>query len=149
MKHFGYGSSLNQEFLKKYCPSTKFVMKAYLPNYEVQFRFWSKKRRGGISSIIEKAGELVHGVIYDITSNELDDLDILESVPQGLYSRDKFLVLGEDLEWHQADLYRVVKPQGPFTPSKTYVELMLEGAKQHELDPRYIQKIQEIYNRSE
>ncbi|MBD3206893.1 gamma-glutamylcyclotransferase [Candidatus Bathyarchaeota archaeon] len=149
MKHFGYGSNLNQDFLKKYCPSTKFLMKAYLPNYEVQFRYWSKKRRGGISSIIEKAGELVHGVIYDITSNELQELDILESVPQGVYSRDKFLVLGEDLEWHQADLYRVVNPQGPFTPSKTYVELMLEGAKQHQLDPIYVQKIQEIYYRSE
>jgi hypothetical protein len=110
---------------------------------------WSKKRRGGISSIIGKAGELVHGVIYDITRNELEDLDILESVPQGVYSRDKFLVLGEDLEWHQADLYRVVNPQGPFTPSKTYVELMLEGARQHRLDSVYIQKIQEIYQRIE
>jgi hypothetical protein len=124
-------------------------MKAYLPNYQVQFRYWSKKRRGGISSIVEKPGELVHGVIYEISKSDLRDLDILESVHQGLYSRDNYLVLGEDSEWHQADLYRVVNPQGPFTPSKSYVELMLEGAKQHAIDPGYIQKIQEIYQRSE
>ena len=149
MKHFGYGSNLNQDFLSKYCPSTEFIIKAYLPNYQVQFRYWSKKRRGGISSIVEKPGELVHGVIYEISESDLRDLDILESVHQGLYSRDKYLVLGEDSEWHQADLYRVVNPQGPFTPSKSYVELMLEGAKQHAIDPGYIQKIQEIYQRSE
>lgn len=39
--------------------------------------------------------------------SELEALDILESVPKGLYRRDTFLVLGEDGEWHRADLYRV------------------------------------------
>ena len=39
MFHFGYGSNLNQGFLRQYCPCAEFVMKAYLPNYEVQFRF--------------------------------------------------------------------------------------------------------------
>lgn len=123
-------------------------MKAYLPNYEVQFRFWSKKRQGGISSIIEKPGRLVHGVIYECDEDELVDLDILESVPQGLYKRETFKVLGEDREWHEADLYRVAKPQGPFTPSKGYVELMITGAKEHGLDPEYVKKIEAIYKRS-
>ena len=149
MKHFAYGSNLNEEFLKKYCPSAEFIMKAYLPNYQVQFRFWSKKREGGISTIIEEPGEIVHGVLYEIGNTDLNNLDILESVPQGLYSREKFLILGEDKKWHLADLYRVVNPQGPFTPSKTYVELMLDGAKKHELDSDYIRKIRRIYNKSE
>ena len=79
MHHFGYGSNLNMEFLRSYCPSAEFVMRAYLPNYEVQFRFWSERRQGGISTIIEKPGGLVHGVIYDVPENELLDLDVLES----------------------------------------------------------------------
>ena len=148
MYHFGYGSNLNQEFLKQYLPSARFVMKAYLPNYEVQFRFWSKKRQGGISSIIEKPGGLVHGVIYECDEDEIKELDILESVPQGLYKRELFKVLGEDGEWHDADLYRVAKPKGPFTPAKGYVELMLLGAKKHGLDPEYIKVIEAIYERS-
>ena len=145
MYHFGYGSNLNLEFLHKYLPSSRFVMKAYLPNYEVQFRFWSKKRQGGISSIIEKPGNLVHGVIYECDESEIKELDILESVPQGLYKREIFKVLGEDGQWHDADLYRVVDPKGPFTPSKGYVELMLTGAKRHCLDPDYIKVIETIY----
>ena len=148
MNHFGYGSNLNLEFLRKYCPGATTVMKAYLPNYEVQFRFYSEKRQGGISTIIEKPGNLVHGVIYDVPEKELKELDILESVPQGLYKRETFLVLGEDGGWHQADLYRVSEPKGPFTPSKSYVELMLAGAREHGLAPEYIRKIEEIHARS-
>jgi gamma-glutamylcyclotransferase (GGCT)/AIG2-like uncharacterized protein YtfP len=148
MYHFGYGSNLNQDFLHQYVPSAEFLMKAYLPNYEVQFRFWSRERQGGISSIIEKPGGLVYGVIYECDDDELVDLDILESVPQGLYKRETFKVLGEDRLWHDADLYRIAKPQGPFTPSRGYVELMLSGAKAHALNPEYVKVIKSIYDRS-
>jgi len=148
MYHFGYGSNLNQGFLRQYCPSTEYVMKAYLPNYEVQFRFWSKRRQGGISTIIEKPGGLVHGVVYEVPEAELLVLDELESVPQGLYRREKFLVLDEWGKWQGADLYRVADPQGPFTPSRSYVELMLTGAREHGLDPGYVKKIEEMHTRS-
>ena len=148
MYHFGYGSNLNIDFLHNYLPSAKRVMKAYLPNYEVQFRFWSKKRQGGISTIIEKPGGLVHGIIYECNEDELINLDIIESVPQGLYKRETFRVLGEDGEWHLADLYRVANPKGPFTPAKGYVELMLSGAREHDLDPEYVKVIEAIYERS-
>ncbi len=148
MRHFGYGSNLNTEFLRGYCPGAEFVMRAYLPNYEVQFRFWSERRQGGISTIIEKPGGLVHGVIYEVPEDLLLDLDVLESVPQGLYRRETYLVLGEDGEWHEADLYRVAEPKGPFTPSRGYVELMLAGARAHGLAPEYVKKIEEIYEGS-
>ncbi|MFH1179967.1 MAG: gamma-glutamylcyclotransferase family protein [Candidatus Bathyarchaeota archaeon] len=148
MFHFGYGSNLNIEFLHQYLPSAKYVMKAYLPNYMVQFRFWSKKRQGGLSTIIEKPGGLVHGVIYECDETEMIDLDIIESVPQGLYKRETFKVLGEDGEWHDADLYRVANPKGPFTPARSYVELMLSGAREHGLDPEYVKIIEAIYDRS-
>jgi hypothetical protein len=119
-------------------------MKAYLPNFEVQFRFWSKRRNGGISSIISKPGELVHGVIYDISNEETADLDVLESVPDCLYKREKFKVMGEDSKWYDAEIYYVVDPKGPFTPSKEYVETMIKGAKQHGIDPEYIKKLEII-----
>jgi gamma-glutamylcyclotransferase len=139
--HFGYGSNLSQGFLREYCPSAEFVMRAQLPNYEVQFRFYSQRRQGGISTIIEAPGELVHGVVYEVPEKEMEDLDVLESVPQGLYRRETFLVLGEDGGWHRADLYRVADPTGPYEPARSYVELMLEGAEAHGLPPDYVEKI--------
>lgn len=148
MYHFGYGSNLNIEFLHEFVPSATYLTKAYLPNYEVQFRFWSKKRQGGISTIIEKPGCLVHGVIYECNEDEMKNLDILESVPQGLYRRETFKLLEESGEWINADLYRVSRPSGPFSPARGYVDLMLSGAISHGLDPEYVKKIEKIYNQS-
>ena len=145
MFHYAYGSNLSPTFLKSYCPSAKFVMKAILPNFRIEFRFYSQRRKGGISSIIPSPGNLVRGAIYDVPEDEMIKLDEVESVPQGLYSRETFLVLGEDGEWHEADLYRVVEPDGPFTPAKGYIALMLEGAEAHGLDPGYVEDLRRLY----
>lgn len=144
MLHFAYGSNLSPKFLRSHCPSARFVMKAYLPNFRVEFRYYSKKRQGGISSIISYPGSLVRGVIYEVPPEEMLDLDELESVPQGLYIRETFLVLGEDGGWREADLYKVAKPEGPFTPARSYVELMLEGAQEQGLDPEYVRELREL-----
>jgi len=145
--HFGYGSNLSTEFLRQHCPGVTPVMKAYLPNYRVEFRYYSENRQGGISSIMEAPGEMTYGVIYEMPTKEMDDLDVLESVPEGLYTRETFLVLGEDGEWHEGDLYRVANPEGPFTPAKSYIDLMIEGAREHGLDSEYQEKL-ELLRRS-
>ena len=144
MYHFAYGSNLSYRFLKQYCPSARFVMRAFLPNYRVEFRFFSKRRQGGISSIVFCPGNLVRGVIYEVPLEEMLRLDEVESVPQGLYTRETFLVLGEDGAFHEGDLYRVVEPEGPLVPARSYVELMLEGAEEHGLDPAYVEELREL-----
>jgi gamma-glutamylcyclotransferase (GGCT)/AIG2-like uncharacterized protein YtfP len=144
MYYYAYGSNLSIKYVRTYCPSATFVMKAELPNYRVEFRHYSDNRQGGISSIIEAPGRLVQGVIYEIPEEEIDELDILESVPEGLYRRDTFLVLGEDGKWHRADLYRVTKPTGPYPPSKGYLDDMIEGARDHGLEAGYIEKLVSI-----
>jgi gamma-glutamylcyclotransferase len=145
MRHFAYGSNMSTEFVREHCPSARFIMRAQLPNFTVQFRYYSETYGGGISSIVESPGEMVNGVIYEIDEDELLALDILESVPQGLYRRDTFQVLGEDGTWHLADLYRVANPSGPYTPSKKYVSYMVTGAKEHQIDPEYTAKLEALY----
>ena len=141
MYYYAYGSNLSTRYVRDCCPSAVFVMKANLPNFQVQFRHYSENRQGGISSIIEAPGELVEGVIYEVPEQEIIDLDILESVPEGLYRRDTFLVLGEDGGWHRADLYRVCAPAGPYAPSKGSVEEMIEGAREHGLTSEYTERL--------
>ncbi len=88
--HFGYGSNMSESYMRQYTPSLKYVMNAQLPNFEIQFRKYSKNMGGGISSIIEKPGGMVYGVLYYITKKEMDALDILEDVPLGIYKRETF-----------------------------------------------------------
>lgn len=141
MYYFAYGSNLSTKFIRDYTPSATFVMKADLPNYKVEFRHYSSNLGGGISSIVETPGAMVKGVIYDVAESELEELDILENVPEGIYRRDTYLVLGEDGHWHRADLYRVSNPTGPYAPSKEYVEFMIEGASEHGLDADYVENL--------
>ena len=146
MNYFAYGSNLLITYIREYCPSATFMMRAFLPNYEIQFRRFSTDLQGGISSIIESPGALVHGVLYDIDSAELDALDILEDVPQGLYLRQTFRVLGEDGRWHHGDLYRVANPSGPYAPAKQYVEWMSVGAQEHQFDAAYVKEVIALRN---
>ena len=83
-------------------------------------------------------GEMMHGVLFKIPRAEIEALDLLEDVDKGLYVRETHLVLGADAHWHKADLYRIVKPEGPFAPSQKYLDYMQAGAKEHGLPADYV-----------
>ncbi|WP_417624310.1 gamma-glutamylcyclotransferase family protein [Paremcibacter congregatus] len=136
--HFGYGSNMDEDFMRKYTPSLKFITTANLPNFEIQFRKYSTNLKGGISSIIPKPGGMVHGVVYTILKKEMEALDILEEVPEKIYSRETFKVLGQDGIWYNADLYRVTNPKGPFTPSLTYLGYMIKGAREKNINKDWL-----------
>lgn len=141
MYNFAYGSNMSTDYLRQYCPSAQPIMTAVLPNYEIQFRRYSTDLQGGISTIMEAPSQLVEGVLYEIQRAEIEELDILEDVPLGLYRRDSFLVLGADRQWHQAELYRVVTPEGPFPVSERYLAYMIVGATEHGLSATYIKQL--------
>lgn len=148
MHYFGYGSNLRASFVTELIPSAKFVMKGYLPNYEVQWQAWSIQYKGGISSIVETPGEIVEGAIYECTEKELEKLDYIPGIYVPEYKRETFVVLGEDSNWHSVELYRLRELKGPFPPSRSYVEGMLEGAKQIGVSPDYLEKIEGWFRKS-
>jgi gamma-glutamylcyclotransferase (GGCT)/AIG2-like uncharacterized protein YtfP len=136
--YFGYGSNLDEDYMRQWTPSLEFVSLARLPNFEIQFRKYSTDLEGGISSIIEKPGGMVQGVIYTIEKSEMEALDILEDVPLGIYKRETFKVVSKNGTWYNADLYRVVNPKGPFTPSVKYLGYMIKGAKAQGINQSWI-----------
>lgn len=141
--YVGYGSNLNVEMTTtELLPNGRFVMKAYIPNYQVQFRKWSNNSRGGISNIMEVPGEMVEAAMYECPQSDLDTLDYRLDYYVPDYKREVFKVMGEDSKWYQASLYRLWEPKGPFPPARRYVEGMLEGARQLGLSPEYIERIE-------
>lgn len=86
----------------------------------------------------ERNPEASSGTHTGRQNKELEELDVPENVPEGVYRRDTYLVLGQDGGWQHADLYRVSDPAGPYTPSPVYVEHMIEGDREHGLDPQYV-----------
>jgi len=87
---------------------------------------------------------MVQGVVYTIEKLEMEALDILEDVPLGIYKRETFKVVAEDGTWYNADLYRVVNPKGPFTPSVKYLGYMIEGAKAQGINQPWIDYLESL-----
>lgn len=146
MLNFSYGSNMSTKYIREYCPSARPIMLADLPNFQIEFRRFSTDLNGGISTIMPAPGGMVRGVIYDIPEKEILELDILEDVPKGLYVRESYFVLGEDKQWYKTELYRVANPEGPFTPSPKYVDMMIEGATEHDLDVAYVENLIALRN---
>lgn len=138
---YAYGSLLSPALMTQPCPSATFVIKANLPNFEIQFRVPSDTGLGGTSGIVEAPGQLAQGVIYRVKKTEVDDLDILEGVPEGKYKRGQFLVLGDDTEWYEVNLYMPAAPGDLIPPAAHYLEDMIAGARAHGLDPDYVAKL--------
>ncbi len=139
--YFAYGSNMCTRYLREHCPSAEPVMPAALANVHIEFRRFSTNLGGGISTIQPAPGEIVHGVLFAIPRAEIEALDILENVPDGLYTRDTFVMLDAAGEWRRAELYRIVTPEGPFAPAGQYIDWMLEGAREHRLPDDYIARI--------
>ena len=145
MLYFSYGSFLDSENLKKHAPHGKYVKRAVLLNYEVQFNFLSKTYDGGVTGVEPVHGKRALGVLYDVPQYEMETLDIVEGVPSGIYYRQTVTVVDEDGKEHRAETYRTTDPKGPFTPTKRYLSLMISGAKEHGLDPDYIKALENLY----
>ncbi len=142
MLYFAYGSFLDSETLRTHCPSAKFVTRAVLPNFEVQFNFMSRTYGGGVTGVEPAPGRMARGVVYDVPQTEMEHLDTIEAVPEGLYYRQKVLVVDDGGSLLEADTYRTTDPKGPFKPTRRYLGLMIKGAKEHELDPGYIEELE-------
>ncbi len=138
---YAYGSLLSPDLMQQPCPSATFVIKANLPNFEVQFRVASDTGLGGTSGIAAAPGGLVRGVIYSVQKNEVLDLDVLEGVPEGKYQKGQFLVLGDDKEWYEVNLYMPADPGDRIPPAPHYLDDMIAGARAHGLDADYTEKL--------
>ena len=145
MLYFAYGSFLDSETLRTHCPSARFVTRAVLPNFEVKFNFMSRTYGGGVTGVEPTPGLMARGVVYDIPQTEMEHLDTIEAVPEGLYYRQRVLVVDEGGNFLEAETYRTTDPDGPFTPTRRYLALMIKGAKEHELDLDYIKDLESRY----
>ena len=145
MLYFSYGSFMNSETLRKHDPSARFITRAVLPNYEVQFNFLSKTYSGGVTGVEPAPGKVARGVVYEVSNEDLQHLDTIEGVPQGIYYRQRILVVDEAGKILEAETYRTTDPKGPFKTTRRYLGLMLEGAKEHGLDPGYVRELEEQF----
>lgn len=148
--YFAYGSNINMKQMKQRCPSVQFRSKAVLPGYRLAFPLRSKRWGGGVAGILAEEGNRVEGVVYEISEKDMERLDKFEGVDKGRYYRGRVKVILEGGSSIEAWAFFTNSEDGSlFTPSKRYLETMLEGAKEHQLPAQYIKDLELLLSQSE
>ncbi len=123
MYYFAYGSNLNQKQMLERCPDSKPRCVATLHHYKLIFVDWSRKWRGGVSTIKRFSGERVLGPVYDVSEQCLQKLDGYEIG----YNRLKVTVFNEDNEPIEAITYIKTGRLEETQPSKEYLAILQQG----------------------
>lgn len=141
MLYFTYGSFMEINNLQKHTPSAKFICRALVPNWEVQYNYFSLNYNGGCVGIEPAINKLVRGAVYEIPPDEMEHLDTIEGIPEGIYYRHPLMVVSETGKPMLAHVYRTTNPRGPDKPTKRYFRYIVDGAKALGLQEEYIESI--------
>lgn len=140
--YFAYGSNMESRRFKRRCPHSQVLGRARLPGHRLDFTRYSTGFKGGVADIVPEADSQVWGVLSHVEESDLASLDEYEGVPVG-YRREWVTVLDDSGQEHPAVTY-VANRTGRFTPSRTYLDIILRGAREHGLPPDYVRRLEQI-----
>jgi gamma-glutamylcyclotransferase (GGCT)/AIG2-like uncharacterized protein YtfP len=127
--YFAYGSNLCVWQMAQRCPDAVHPRRAVLTGYD-----WLINQRG-VATVEQSDGARVHGIIWQVSDQDLANLDNAEGVPVR-YRRDRMTVHtegGPSHAWVYVD-HRV----NPGAPRPGYLERIIGGAVHHGLPQRWI-----------
>lgn len=150
--YFAYGSNMSQVQMRKRTQG-EFVCIGYIAGFSLRFHKFGDDGHGkadafetGINS------DMVWGVLYKVSSNDIASLDNREGVATGHYKRAKIKItipegtshgLGSETD---AFVYLAMpsKIAPGLRPSPDYLGLVLSGAREHHLPAAYVEGIEQF-----
>ena len=130
--YFGYGSNLSKEQMAIRCPESKYYASGTLSGYS-----WLINTRG-YASIKPSDSDFVLGEIFTLSQQDVDYLDIYESVEEGMYLKSNLSV--ETSKGTIDCLVYIASDSTPGIPQEEYIERINLGIKSANLPDDYVQK---------
>ena len=133
--YFAYGSNMSLDTMNQRCGANNFVGFKDSTLNDYSFYFYNR----GFANIKPSQGNNVKGVLYRINQKCFDDLDQVEGYPS-LYQRAKVSIqntFGNFESW----VYIVENDDTKGTPSDSYLNTVISGAKEYGLPSEYTQFI--------
>ena len=140
--YFAYGSNLDGVQMARRCPGSRFYARASLADHCLAFPRGCESWNGAVCGIEPAEHATVHGVIYEVTPQDLANLDEYEGVADGEYTRQRINVqsdAGEAVEVWTYFANREADCDG--RPSCRYLDAILRGAREHGLPQAYIDEL--------
>ncbi len=130
--YFGYGSNLSKEQMAIRCPESKYYASGTLSGYS-----WLINERG-YASIKPSESDFVLGEIFTLSQQDVDYLDIYESVEEGMYLKTNLSV--QTSKGTIDCLVYIASDSTPGIPQEEYIERINLGIKSANLPDDYVQK---------
>lgn len=138
--YLAFGSNLSKNILEK-------VRKVYpksatpvvIPGYALTFDLAGiPYAEPAFANIIPKQGAQLHGVVYEITRAELFAIFATEGGGAG-YEQIS-------VDWNGKPVFTLMcsRDRRECYPSRRYVNILLDGAKQHQMPTEYVKRLQRI-----
>jgi len=140
--YFAYGSNLDVRQMRRRCPGSSVVGRAWLPDYRLAFTRYSTKRKGGVADIVAEPGATVWGALYQCNDSDMAALDQFENVPYS-YRRIDVVVFDDQKNELEAVAYFANKT-GEFAPGRDYLGLIVTGSRDHKLPDEYVAALEAI-----
>lgn len=140
--YFAYGSNMSTGWLKRYVPSAKPLGHAKLLDKRLVCNKKSKDGSGK-ANLANSAGDVVWGVLYEVDLTELDKLDRVE----GGYTRVSLDVITNQGSSIKAYVYISCELTDDVRPHDWYKELMVKGAREHQVPPFYMKYLEQIHSK--
>ena len=123
MKYFAYGMNTNLDEMRRRCPGAVSLGAAWIDGYEFVFRTHA--------DIVRTPGGRCHGVLWDISSQDLKALDALEGYPY-YYTRFRVRVNCGD-HFVYALTYQMTDQSYTQAPAAGYLEMVTDGYQQNQV----------------
>jgi hypothetical protein len=146
--YFAYGTLLDINGMKKYCPSAEPLGVMSLKGYRMDFALCKADPSVGGCTLVEDATNTMYGVLYSLPAKELADLDAASGVDKGLWTTIPITLISDKGQKIPANTLTIAEPAGPYRPPETYTAPILLGAKAWPLPAAYIKELEEIIHKA-
>jgi gamma-glutamylcyclotransferase (GGCT)/AIG2-like uncharacterized protein YtfP len=133
--YFAYGANLDRAHMARLCPGAEARGLAQLDGHRVFIA------AAGYASVRPAPGEIVHGVIWQVSARDFVALDGYESVNTGLYRRETKIIRAEGTL--EAAVY-VAADQRPGRPRPAYRAAIVAAARDWGLPEDHVRALETL-----
>ena len=140
--YFAFGANMDTAiFVDRRGMSPASMEPAELPGYRLVFdQAGIPLIEPAFANIQAAPDDVVHGVLYRLTHDELAQLDRMEGGGDA-YDHHMVDVVGRDTGPATAHAYLATRTRGGLAPSRRYRDILVRGAEQHGLPPAWVERL--------
>ena len=131
MRHlyFAYGMNTNPDEMARRCPDSNAIGPAFLPGYRFVFRGHADVEFG-------QEDDYVHGMLWEVSDDDLYQLDLLEGFPE-YYLRQRVKVMVDDEEY-VAWVYTMQDQSFEAGPTERYFTMCKQGYEHFDVETQQL-----------